>query len=85
MTQLRFLAAAGPTEAIGRLSDALCERNAASLEPVLRLPRLAAWVVPGTPHVLARDGMAVAVGLLFDRTSGRRQDLLPDPLPPPDA
>jgi asparagine synthase (glutamine-hydrolysing) len=83
--RLRYLAAAGPAEALGRLSDELAGPQGPSLEPILRSPPLAVWTVPGTPHIRARDGSAAAVGAVFDRASGRRQAFLPDPVPPEPA
>lgn len=78
--RLRFLAAAGPGEELDRLSQQLAAHGP-PLEPILRGPRLAAWTIAGTPSVLAPDGSALAIGLVFDRSSGRRLERLPAPVP----
>jgi asparagine synthase (glutamine-hydrolysing) len=78
--RLRFLAAAGPREALGQLEQRLAVAGP-PLEPVLRCPGLAAWTLSGTPSVAAPDGSTLAVGLLFDRASGNRLERLPAPLP----
>jgi len=79
--RLRFLAAAGPPAALDRLSDALAGPRGPSLEPIVRSPFLAVWTVPGTPCVRAPDGSGAAIGVVFDRASGRRQAVLPVPMP----
>lgn len=78
--RLRFLAAAGPDEALQRLSQELA-MHGPSLEPVLRGPCIAAWTTPGTPSVPAPGGSAIAIGLVFHRSSGCRLARLPAPLP----
>ena len=78
--QLRFLAAAGPPEALEHLSRRLVA-GPPPLEQVLRGPGLLAWAIPGTPTVAAPDGSGCAIGLVFDRASGRRLERLPAPVP----
>jgi asparagine synthase (glutamine-hydrolysing) len=82
--RLRFLAAAGPDAAIEVLARSLAGSATPALQPVLRAPELAVWVVDGTPHVAAPDGSAVAVGLLFEQADDRRVTRLPIPLSGPE-
>ena len=79
--RLCFLAAAGPREALDQLSRKLAA-DRPTLEQVLCGPHLVVWVMPGTPAIAAPDGTAIAVGLVFDRASGRRLERLPAPVPP---
>ncbi len=79
--RLRFLAAAGAGSALDALTARVAAASSLSLQPVLRAPELAVWAAPGTPHLAAPGGPAVAVGLLFERSDDRRLEHLPVPLP----
>lgn len=81
--QLRFLAAAGPSEALEVLSSELAGAKAARVAPILRAPGLAVWTPAQAPWLVSEDGSAALIGLLFDRAEGARQQRLPSPLPAP--
>lgn len=82
--RLRFLAAAGPDAPLEALARSLVGAEVPALQPILRAPELAVWVIEETPHVAAPDGSAVAVGLLFEQADDRRVTHLPAPLPSPE-
>lgn len=76
--KLRFLAAAGDAEARGRLADRLAPGTPAGVIEVRSDLPMSLWVEDGTPTHQASDGSAIAVGLLFDRSSERRLATLRD-------
>ncbi|HLT00906.1 MAG TPA: asparagine synthase-related protein [Geminicoccaceae bacterium] len=78
---MRYLAAAGPPEALEEHLRELGRMAFEDLVPVIDVPGFAAWTLPGTPAVHGEDGRSLAVGLLFERASGRRMDRIPAPLP----
>lgn len=82
---MRYVAAAGPDGALVRLSRDLDSPGNPRLRPVLAAPGVRVWVVPGTPSVVDEGGRAAAVGLLFERHTGRCVTRLPRPLPPANA
>ncbi len=78
---MRYLAAAGPPEALERHRR---ERDPSRLEHLVQaidVPGLSVWTLPGTPVVHGEDGRSLAVGLLFERASGRRVQRIPAPMP----
>lgn len=81
--QLRFVAVAGPREALGRHRRRLGGKPDAPVE-VLSRPGLSVWAGTDVPTVAAAQGDAIAIGVLFDRSSGARLRQLTSPVPTPD-
>src|SRR5690606_24532856 len=81
LRSMRYLAAAGPPEALEEHLREVGRMAFEDLVPVIDVPGFAAWTLPGTPAVHGEDGRSLAVGLLFERASGRRMDRIPAPLP----
>src|SRR5690554_817833 len=78
---MRYLAAAGPPEALERHRR---ERDPSRLEHLVQaidVPGLSVWTLPGTPVVHGENGRSLAVGLLFERASGRRVQRMAAPMP----
>lgn len=76
--KLRFLAASGPAGALERVERRIASISDGGLVPLLEERSLRAWTVTGTPTLLAADGSAALVGLLFDRATGTRRTALPN-------
>lgn len=70
--RLRFLAAAGASDAVQKLKRSIESRAEGGLVKAFESSSLVVWTVAGTPTVTASDGSAILVGLLFDRATGCR-------------
>lgn len=70
--KLRFLAASGPVGALGALERRIATRGDGGLIRIFEGGALKVWTVSETPSLSAADGLAVLVGLLFDRATGTR-------------
>jgi asparagine synthase (glutamine-hydrolysing) len=70
--RLRFLAAAGPPKALAALKQTVDRRAERALVKVFETSAMMVWTVSETPVVLAADGTAILIGLLFDRATGAR-------------
>lgn len=70
--KLRFLAAAGPTDALRKLEGRIGSARESGLAKVFEAGSLAVWTFPTTPTMIAADGRAILVGLLFDGDTGGR-------------
>ena len=69
---LRFLAAAGPTDALRELEGRIGSARENGLAKAFEAGSLAVWTFPTTPTLIAADGRAMLVGLLFDGETGAR-------------
>lgn len=79
--QLRFLAVAGPRGELERYARRHLRPGTQSFVRIVDAPELVVWTPREVPTVPAAGDIAVAVGLVFERDSGRVLDTLPSPLP----